>query len=88
MRFTDGASWWLYTGPPKYALGTSLAYRRDWWLGHKFPEVNIGEDAGFSAQSAGRGALVSVDAGDMQWATIHPGNTSPRQMTGSSWRKL
>jgi len=88
MRFTDGRAWWLYHGPPKYALGTSLVYRREWWLGHKFPEVMVGEDAGFSAQSASRGGLVSVEAGEMMWATIHPGNTSPRQMTGSSWRKL
>jgi len=88
MRFTDGAGWWLYRGPPKYALGTSLVYRREWWRGHQFPEVMVGEDAGFSAQAGGRQALVSVEAGEMMWATIHPGNTSPRQMVGSSWRKL
>ncbi len=88
MRFTTGAGWWLYSGPPKYALGTSLVYRRDWWQAHHFPEVQVGEDAGFTAQSAARGALVSVEAGEMMWATIHSGNTSPRQMTGASWRKL
>ena len=88
MRFTDGSGWWQYRGPQKYALGTSLVYRRSWWLDHRFPELMVGEDNGFVAQAAARGGLVSTDAGDMMWATIHHGNTSPRQMKGSAWRKL
>jgi glycosyltransferase involved in cell wall biosynthesis len=89
MRFTDGRQWWEYSGPAKYALGTSLVYRREWWLMHRFPEVMVGEDNGFVAQAAARGGLVSVPAGEMMWATIHAGNTSPRgNPTGSSWAKL
>jgi hypothetical protein len=88
MRFTDGVSWWRYSGSVRYALGTSLVYRREWWRLHRFPEVQIGEDNGFSQQAAARGALVTADAGEMQWATIHPGNTSPRQLRGNQWVKL
>lgn len=88
MRFTDGVSWWRYNGTQKYALGTSLVYRRDWWRLHHFPEVQIGEDNGFAQQAATRGALVTVEAGEMQWATIHPENTSPRQLRGNQWVKL
>lgn len=89
MRFTDGSSWWRYEGPAKYALGTSLVYRREWWAGHKFPEVMVGEDNGFAAQAAARGALIATDAGEHQWATIHDGNTSPRKTDkGKAWVRL
>lgn len=89
MRFTDGSQWWQYQGPTKYALGTSLVYWREWWKMHRFAEIQVGEDNGFVAQATARGGLVSADAGEMMWATIHSGNTSPRgNPSGSSWMKL
>lgn len=86
LRFTDGLSWWLYSGAPGYALGTSLVYRRDWWERNRFPDLMVGEDNAFVGRA--RGALVSVDAGEMMWATIHTGNTSPRRLKGNQWRQL
>ena len=87
MRFTDGERWWKYTSTQTaYALGTSLCYRRDWWEQHRYPDVQVGEDNAFVA--AARPVLVSVDAGEMMHATIHPGNTSPRLIGGRQWRAL
>lgn len=88
MRFTDGVRWWLYTGAPHYALGTSLCYRREWWRSHPFPSLHVGEDSGFTGAANAAGQLVSVDAGELMWASIHGGNTSPRQLTGSAWKLL
>lgn len=88
MRFTDGVRWWQYRGGPDYALGTSLCYRRDWWLGHRFPSVQVGEDNEFVAQARAHGAIASADAGDLMFATNHSGNTSPRNIVGASWTTL
>ena len=80
MRFTDGAKWWLYSGTGNWALGTSLCYRKDWWSGFKFPSTHIGEDMFFVTGAAQVKQLTWAEAGDLMYATIHPGNTSPRTM--------
>jgi glycosyltransferase involved in cell wall biosynthesis len=84
MRFTDGAGWWQYTGTVNYALGTSLLYRAEWWRHNRFDSVQIGEDTQFVANANAHGELVTADARGLMYATIHPGNTSPRSM-GSKW---
>ena len=84
MRFTDGEHWWKYRGTVNYALGTSLCYRRQWWRANRFRSVQVGEDNQFVIAAFAAGELASVDAGELMFATIHPGNTSPRKM-GSSW---
>ncbi len=88
MRFTDGSRWRLYTGGRDYAVGTSLVYRRDWWARHRFPELQVGEDTGFVAVARARSQIVVADAGDLQYATIHFGNTSPRDLTKNCWKEL
>ena len=88
MRFTDGREWWLYTGAPDYALGTSLCFRREWWITHPFPNVQVGEDYDFVQMARRERQIISVDAGEMMWATIHDRNTSPRQLRSKSWVKL
>jgi glycosyltransferase involved in cell wall biosynthesis len=87
MRFTDGAKWWKYEGTMNYALGTSLCYRREWWSAHQFDAKNIGEDNAFVATASAARQLISADAGELMYATIHPGNTSPRSM-GDNWKPL
>lgn len=88
IRFTDGHDWWQYSGSLDYAVGTSLVYRRDWWQGHKFQAVDVEEDNMFVAQARAHGAIVSADAGDLMFATIHAGNTSPRRLSGKAWTRL
>ncbi len=86
MRFTDGVKWWLYHSSANFALGTSLVYRKTWWDYHRFENVNVGEDNGFVRNA--RAVLVTADAGEMQWATNHSGNTSKRALKGRSWKEL
>lgn len=90
MRLTDGTHWWLYTGSVDYALGTSLVYERDWWLKYVFDSIQVGEDTNFVGVARARGAIVSVDAGEMMWARIHPGNTSVKEphKNSAQWRRL
>lgn len=88
MRFTDGARWWLYRGAADYALGTSLCFRRAWWERHRFPALQIGEDNEFVRAAAATGQLETADAGELMWATIHAGNTSPRRLSGANWAEL
>lgn len=85
MRFTDGAQWWEYTGVRNYSLGTSLVYRHDWWKRHRFPALQIGEDNHFVSEAWNAGELSTAHAGDLMYATIHAGNTSPRMM-GENWK--
>lgn len=90
MRFKDGSRWWRYAGRSSYSLGTSLCYRRDWWQRHRFPCQQLGEDNVFTACAAAAGELSAVDAGDLMYASIHDGNTSPRNPAdaGSNWHLL
>lgn len=87
MRFTDGENWWLYQGKRNYSLGTALCYRREWWQSNPFKPLSVAEDNEmvYAAQAAGQ--IVSEDAGELMYATIHPGNTSPR-MIADNWKKL
>jgi glycosyltransferase involved in cell wall biosynthesis len=86
MRFTDGSRWWRYCGAQTYSLGTALCYRRDWWERNRFDAVQIGEDNRFVMTAAQAGQIVSVDAGELMYATVHGGNTSPRVMDGDNWK--
>jgi hypothetical protein len=88
MLFTDGVGWWRYRGSADYALGTSLCYTKAWWDGHRFPPKQVFEDGDFVRAANIAGQLVSVDAGLNMVATIHNGNTSPRQLWMDSYTKV
>lgn len=88
MRFTDGRKWWLYDGKADYALGTSLMYHRAWWQANPFEPMQVGEDNEFVFRARVRGQLVTADANDLLYATIHHDNTSPRQLRGKAWREI
>lgn len=89
MRFKDGAEWWQYVGATTmFSLGTALMYRKEWWQSHPFRALQVGEDNDFVHQAVGARALIAVDAGDLMWASIHQGNTSPKQMSGSNWNRI
>jgi len=82
----DTGKRWKYTGPlhGADALGTSLCYTRRFWMAHPFPDRQVGEDGAVTGRVSG---ILSVDAGDLLIATIHPGNTSPKTM-GRRWALL
>lgn len=88
LRFTDGRRWWQYNGFGKHAPGSSLLYRRDWWRDHPFPAKHVGEDTAFITAARSRNEIVFADGGDLMYATVHQGNTSPRQLRGKAWKEL
>jgi glycosyltransferase involved in cell wall biosynthesis len=87
MKFTDGGTWWKYSGGMHYALGTSLCYLRAFQQAHPFPALQVGEDNGFVGTAWALNELHTDDAGELMHATIHAGNTSPRSI-GSAWTRL
>lgn len=85
---SDGSRW-HYEGSPDYALGVSLCYRREFWQKNPFPDLNTGEDLAFVLAARRSGRFLCVPSNGMIIATIHAGNTSPRQTNLSKqWRKL
>lgn len=87
MKFTDGARWWQYEGFPAFAFGTSLMYRRAWWERNRFPDLHVCEDSIFVRAAVRARQFIAPGDLDLMYATIHPGNTSPRRI-GGNWREL
>lgn len=87
MKFTDGDKWWKNTNRPNWAFDASLCYRRSFWEAHRFDSINDGLEASFRAAAIREKQFLSVDAGDMMYATIHPGNTSRRDI-GAGWLRI
>jgi glycosyltransferase involved in cell wall biosynthesis len=87
MLFTDGKVWWKNSNTPEWAFDTSLCYLRSFWEAHPFPDINDGceENLRIAAQKAKQ--LITADAGEMMYATIHGGNTS-RRVIGEGWTEV
>lgn len=89
MKFTDGERWWKFNGVEEMVLGTSLCFRRSYWAKNPFEHRQIGEDHEFGKVARSAGQLeMAGDAGDLMYATIHPGNTSPRTLNNPVWKPL
>lgn len=94
MKFTDGQNWWLYDGLlQSVGIGTSLCYRKDFWNLHRFQPKQVAEDNAFISEARRCGQYVTgpacgplpafgIEDADLMYATIHPGNTSPRDVRG------
>lgn len=79
MLFTDGSQWWEYSaGNPRYCVGSSLLYRREFASLHRFNETEPDEDNQFVYGPASQ-HIVVVPAGDKMFCRTHPNNTSIRQ---------
>ncbi len=84
ILFFDGRVF-KYIGSPNYAVGTSLAFTKEWWAKFPFPENvqdGIGEDNEFVCNAYNRGRLCSVDGGSMIVARVHVDNTSKKDVDG------
>ena len=75
MKFTNGMDWWQYKGG---VLGTSLCFRRSWWVRNKFNDQQVGQDEYFGFIAEAHKQLVKADAKDLMVASCHLSNTSPR----------
>lgn len=72
-----------------YAVGTSLAYRRDWWMNNHFPEDRkIGEDTQFATDARMQKQIFAVDGEKWIVARNHKENTCPRDLNGCSFQPL
>jgi glycosyltransferase involved in cell wall biosynthesis len=79
---------WEYRYPRHdWVAGNTLAYRRDFWQAHPFPEIQVGEDAAFVARLRGQG-LVDLDDPGICVATVHAANTSRKNTRASFWTPL
>lgn len=87
IRFTDGVRWWKNTNHPSWAYDSSLCYQRSFWKARRFDDINDGLEANFRQAAIREKQFVSVDAGDMMYATIHAGNTSAR-VIGDGWVEI
>lgn len=82
----DGAQAWDYRwgGRQRWVYGASMAYRRDYWLRHRFPAIPTGEDTRFVLDA--RDARIHAMA-DTDWliARVHERNTSRKRTRGGYW---
>jgi len=88
MKFTDGANWWQFCLGPGQVFGSSLCFTREWWKANPFPEINVGEDAGFCERAASTNQLALCPDVDLMYSNIHPGNTSKKKVHEPGWMAL
>lgn len=82
--------WSMPHSPVRYALGTSLCYRRVWWKYHPFHSLRIGEDMRFFQQAlreANR-LVETVPAGPLMVARVHNHQTSRKTLNRTSYRPV
>jgi glycosyltransferase involved in cell wall biosynthesis len=81
---------WRYTPlatDAPFLAGASLVYRRDWWIGHPFPDRDVGEDAAFlGAVDESMVAVLSDD--DWFVAVGHGRNTAPVNFADPRWAEI
>jgi|SRR5271157_410284 len=70
----DGKTYKFVCKEP-YAAGSSQCFYRAWWEGHRYPNIQSGEDQAMSMMAAKAGQLDCQDGGQMLVARAHFGNT-------------
>jgi O-antigen biosynthesis protein len=78
---------WEYNYPSAkgpWVAGNTLAYRKSFWSGHKFPDIQVGEDSRFVWSSKGRAVADLADPG-LCVATVHSNNTSRKNVNAVYW---
>ncbi|HWS54790.1 MAG TPA: glycosyltransferase [Pyrinomonadaceae bacterium] len=85
----SGRAWrYAYAGSRgAWVAGNTLAYRRDFWRRHRFPDVRVGEDTRFVWGAAGAKVSDLADP-SLCVATVHAANTSPKNTGGGFWHEL
>ncbi len=88
-RPSDQRAWeYIYPGTQRpWVCGSTFCYRKQFWLKHRFSDVNEGADTVFVWGL--QGATV-VSLTDNRWLVgiIHSGNTSPKRTNDPAWRPL
>jgi O-antigen biosynthesis protein len=81
---------WEYTYPSQqrpWICGSTLCYRKEFWIQHPFPDMNEGADTVFVWGLNGAGVISLPDS---RWLVgiIHSSNTSPKRTDDAAWRPL
>jgi glycosyltransferase involved in cell wall biosynthesis len=83
---TDRSWEYSYSAPgATWVSGSSLAYWKSFWQGNRFDNIQVGEDSRFVLEGPSRTVFDLKDP-TLCVATVHGGNTCPRQTNGSFWR--
>src|SRR5262249_52104675 len=78
---------WEYRYPATNSAwvgGNTLAYRKSFWVNHKFADIQVGEDSRF-VWSAGSNCIRDLMQPGLCVATAHAGNTSRKDVNGAYW---
>lgn len=76
---------YVYDGAKPWVCGGTLCYTKAFWEGEPFPDIDIGEDNAFVWSRRHKNIVVN-DAYELYVATVHVGNTSPKQTADRRWR--
>lgn len=80
----EGMAWrYVYDGERPWVAGGTLCYTKECWRGSPFPDLQVGEDNAFIWSGAKQVAINSNSRSYV--ATVHAGNTSPKQTSGRRW---
>ncbi len=76
-----------YTYPPDHRtwlIGSSLCYKKEFWIENNFEDINVGMDALFVWRASHQGVKALSDSG-ISVHLIHHNNVSPKNTKGSWW---
>jgi hypothetical protein len=79
---------WRYTYPDDrrpWLSGSSLLYTRDFWIGHRFAETDVGEDSQF-VWGADPLRIAALADFTIHVGIIHGGNVAAKQTGGAWWQ--
>jgi ADP-heptose:LPS heptosyltransferase/glycosyltransferase involved in cell wall biosynthesis len=79
---------WVYVHPrnsSRWVFGATLCYRRSFWEGHPFPDVQRGEDTRF-VHAAQRARLGVLEDNRFFVSLIHASNTCPKHTNDPRWQ--
>lgn len=79
---------WQYVYPRNqrfWLSGSTLCYRKAFWGNHRFPEIDVGEDARFVWSGSPNQMIVLPDS-SFHVSIIHDHNVSAKQTRGAYWR--
>lgn len=78
---------YVYDGARPWVYGGTLCYTKSFWENNQFPDISIGEDNAF-VWSRRPKRIICNPALRLYVATIHSGNTSPKQTGDRRWHPL
>ncbi len=75
---------YVYDGQAPWVNGGTLFYRRKFWRGAPFADINVGEDNAFVWAPQAKRIAVNLDQ-HLFVARVHLRNTSPKDMMNRRW---